>query len=414
VGASSSVIVVSHRPGSWLAECLASVLPQATEVVVVDNGSPGEEASDIARRAGAVVVRARRNLGFAGGVNLGLRHAGGELIGLLNDDAVAGPGWLDAAAAVLCDPTVAAVTPKVLLDGVFAEVVLEDDAWYSPGDHRPLGRLLRSVTAGGHEVLEQLLGAGVYDREEAVDVGGPRVWRWTSGGAPFYLPLADPALSDSVRVNDEPVAVRSLCTLVNHAGNFLERHGIAGDYGFAAPDDGRFDERAERFGFSGTAPVFRSETLARLGGMAAPFFAYNEDTDWCLRARLAGLRIVYDPGATVRHRLSATSGGPASAFVRFLAQRNALLCLARNAPADVARRYLWRRVRQGPGLGVRRAVVARLPWALASRMRMKRLWVADPETVWERWAGADTTWDTRPAQTPPPRATDAARRGGAR
>jgi hypothetical protein len=100
--------------------------------------------------------------------------------------------------------------------------------------------------------------------------------------------------------------------------------------------------------------------------------------------------------------------------VRFLAQRNALLCLARNAPADVARRYLWRRVREGPGLGVRRAVLARLPWALASRMRMKRLWVVDPEAVWERWAGADTTWDTRPAQTPPPRATDAARRGGAR
>ena len=34
---------------------------------------------------------------------------------------------------------------------------------------------------------------------------------------------------------------------------------------------------------------------------------YLEDTDWCLRARLAGLRIVYDPTASVRHRLSATS-----------------------------------------------------------------------------------------------------------
>jgi hypothetical protein len=100
-------------------------------------------------------------------------------------------------------------------------------------------------------------------------------------------------------------------------------------------------------------------------------------------------------------------------LVRFLAQRNALLCLARNAPADVARRYLWRRVREGPGLGVRRAVVVRLPWAFVSRMRMKRLWVADPGTVWERWAGADTRWDTRPCQTPPPRATDGVCGGGA-
>jgi hypothetical protein len=297
---------------------------------------------------------------------------------------------------------VAAVTPKVVLDGLFAEVVLEDDPWFAPGDHRPLGRLLHSVTIGGDEMLESLLGAGVYDCERAVVDGRPSVWRWTSGTEPFYVPLADSTLAATVTVNGEPVDVRGQCTLLNHAGNFLERHGIAGDYGFAAPDDGRFDVAAERFGFSGTAPVFRAETLARVGGLAAPFFAYNEDTDWCLRARLAGLRILYEPGATVRHRLSATSGGPAAPYVRFLAQRNALLCLTRNAPADVARSFVWRRIREGPGLGVRRAVVKKLPWAVASRMRMKRLWVTDPRDVWDRWAGADTTWDTRPAQAPSP------------
>jgi GT2 family glycosyltransferase len=163
--------------------------------------------------------------------------------------------------------------------------------------------------------------------------------------------VSDAEAADTIEVDGESVTVRSLCTLVNHAGNFLARHGIAGDYGFAAPDDGRFDAPAERFGFSGTAPVFRAETLAKVGGLADPFFAYNEDTDWCLRARLAGLRIIYHPGATVTHRLSATSGGAASAFVRFLAQRNALLCLTRNAPADVAGRFVWRRIREGPGPG---------------------------------------------------------------
>jgi len=412
VAPSSSVIVVSHRPGSWLAECLASALPQASEVVVVDNGSTDREASAIARRAGATVVHASRNLGFAGGVNLGLRHAGGEIIALLNDDAVAGPGWLEAARNVLSDPTVAAVTPKVVLDGLFAEVVVEDEPWFAPGDHRPLGRQLRSVTVDGAEVLGELLGAGVYDCERSAVDGRPDVWRWTSGREPFYLKVSDPALAETVRVNGEPIEVRSLCTLVNHAGNFLERHGIAGDFGFAAPDDGRFDQPAERFGFSGTAPVFRSETLAKVGGLAGPFFAYNEDTDWCLRARLAGLRIVYDPGATVRHRLSATSGGAVDPFVQFLAQRNALLCLVRNAPADVARRFVWRQIRQGSGSGVRRSMVRRLPWALATRRRMRHLLVEDRRRVWDRWAGADTTWDTRPAHPPTSPATDPGSRGG--
>jgi N-acetylglucosaminyl-diphospho-decaprenol L-rhamnosyltransferase len=398
---SSSVVIVSQRPGPWLAECLASALPQAAEVVVVDNGSADEEASVIARQAGAVVVRSSRNLGFAGGVNLGLRHTHGELIGLLNDDAVAGPGWIDRAAQVLADDTVAAVTPKVLLSGLFAEVILDDDAWFTPGDHRPLGRMLRSVTVDGTETIESVIGAGVYDIEQAVIDGQPCRWRWTSGGPPFYVPLPDRSLSGSVHVDGQPVAVRSVCTLINHAGNFLERHGIAGDYGFAAPDDGRFDQPAERFGFSGTAPVIRAETLHRLGALAGPFFAYNEDTDWCLRARLAGLRIVYEPGATVHHRLSATSGGPASAHVRFLAQRNALLCLVRNAPAEVAGRHVWRRIREGPGHGVRRAMLGKLPWAVTSRLRMRRRWVVSPGEVWDRWAGADTTWDTSPSALAP-------------
>jgi GT2 family glycosyltransferase len=398
---SSSVIVVSQRPGTWLAECLASALPQASEVIVVDNGSDDAEASTIARPLGATVLRSARNRGFAGGVNLGLRHAGGDLVALLNDDAVAGPGWIDTAAATLADPTVAAVTPKVLLSGLFAEIVLEDEAWTSPGDHRPLGRQLRSVTVNGDNLIDRLVGAGVHDFEEAVVDGRPTSWRWTSGGPPFYVPLSDPGLSDTIRVDGDPVTPRSICTLVNHAGNFLERHGIAGDYGYATPDDGRFDQPAERFGFSGTAPVFRAETLSRLGGLATPFFAYNEDTDWCLRARLAGLRIVYDPRSSVRHRLSATSGGRASSFVRFLAQRNALLCLVRNAPADVARDLVWRRLREGPGQGVRRAMVAKLPWAVASRLVMKRHWVLSPSEVWERWAGADTSWDTAPARPRP-------------
>jgi hypothetical protein len=134
--------------------------------------------------------------------------------------------------------------------------------------------------------------------------------------------------------------------------------------------------------------------------MAGPFFAYNEDTDWCLRARLAGLRILYDPGATVTHRLSATSGGAASPHVRFLARRNALLCLVRNAPADVAAPFVWRRIREGSGDGVRRAMLTKLPWALSSRIRMRRHWVASPHDVWDRWAGADSTWDTAPTRRP--------------
>jgi len=377
---------------------VASALSQADEVVVVDNGSTQEAASAVATSLGARVVCSGANLGFSGGVDLGLRHARGALIGLLNDDAVAGPGWIDAARAALADAGVAAVTPKVVLDGVFGEVVLDDDTWRAPGDARPLGRQLLSVTVGAVDVLEEVRGAGVYDTERSAAPDEPARWRWTSGRRPFYVPLAEPNAGDDVRVNGEPVALRTTCTLVNHAGSYLKPHGVAGEYGLSAPDDGRFDHGAERFGFSATAPVFRAETLRRLGGLAPQFFAYNEDTDWCLRARLAGLRILYDPGATVRHRLSATSGGSRSPLVRFLAQRNALLCLVRNAPLDVARHFVWLRMHEDPGPELRRAVLGKLPWALATRVRMRPMRTTTPRAVWDRWAGVDSTWDDGPAK----------------
>jgi hypothetical protein len=287
----------------------------------------------------------------------------------------------------------------VVLDEVYAEILLDDEPWHAPGDARPLGRQLRSVTVGDRDVLERVQGAGVYDTERAMVDGEALRWRWTAGRRPFYVPLADPVGGDDVRVNGEPIAVRTTCRLVNHAGSYLEQHGVAGEYGLGAPDDGRFDLPAERFGFSGTAPVFRAETLRRLGGLAPQFFAYNEDTDWCLRARLAGLRVVYEPTASVRHRLSATSQGPSSAMVRFLAQRNALLCLVRNAPPDVARHFLWLRLHEDAVPELRRAVLGKLPWALASRRRLRKHWTTTPRAVWDRWAGADRAWDVGPAHT---------------
>ena len=88
------------------------------------------------------------------------------------------------------------------------------------------------------------------------------------------------------------------------------------------------------------ALVARAETFRRIGGLAESFFACYEDTDWCLRARLAGLTIRYDPSAVVHHVGGATTGGPAAPRVRRLAARNRIHTLARNAPLSVLRHEL--------------------------------------------------------------------------
>src|SRR3954463_8323728 len=101
---SRSVVVVSYKPTDWLDRCLRSVAEQADEIVVVDNGSAREEASQIGHRFGARVVSLGRNTGVAPGMNAGLAAATGDVVALLNDDAVAEPGWLDSAAKALETP----------------------------------------------------------------------------------------------------------------------------------------------------------------------------------------------------------------------------------------------------------------------------------------------------------------------
>jgi GT2 family glycosyltransferase len=394
---SRSVVVVSLRAGDWLDPCLRSVRDQVDQLVVVDNGSTGSEVSDVARRLGATVVRNQDNQGFAGGANQGIRQTTGDVVALLNDDAVADPAWLDAAEEALSDPSVGAVTPKVLLEGWYGQLLTTERAWYAPSDSRPLGHQLTSVRQAGVEMLDRLVGPGVHRLESGV-VGGQRAsWRWTRPGKPYFVPLPGPETGATVTVNgNEELPVTAVCRLVNNTGLFLRSDGYSGDHGLECPDDGRWDQPRETFGSSGTAMAVRAEVLDRVGLFAEPFFAYYEDVDWSWRARRQGLRLLYQPTASVSHRRSVTSIQTLGARVRILGERNRLLCLVRNAPAGVMTREVRRRIADGPDHGIRRGMLAHLPWALATRARLAQRSSVGPAEVWDRWAGADVTWDDGP------------------
>ena len=383
--------MVSYRPDRWLAPCLASVAGQADEVVLVDNGSQESAASHIGRAAGVRVLRLPTNIGFAAGVNAGLADVTGDIVALLNDDALADPGWLASAEAVLADPAVAAVAPKLLLDGTFAEVMFPDAPHYAPSDGRPLGRRVQAAAVGGIDVLPGVVG-GIHQLEEGLVDGRPARWRWTNGSDPIYVPLPNGASPDDVRVDGEPVEASWTGHVINNAGSYISTEGYGGDYGFETPDDGRFDTPAERFAATGAALVARGDTFRRLGGMAASFFAYYEDTDWCWRARLAGMKILYEPQGVVCHVRSATSGGTHDPLVRLLAGRNRILCLARNAPVGFALSQLGKAWQEKAVPGLRQSLVRRVPPELLARRHLKRRWVNSPAEVLARWAGADNEW----------------------
>jgi mycofactocin system glycosyltransferase len=83
------------------------------EVVVVDDGSV-DGTGDVARRAGARVLRHESPRGPAAARNAGLAAARTPLVVLLDADARAEPGWLEALLPALADPAVLLAAPRVL------------------------------------------------------------------------------------------------------------------------------------------------------------------------------------------------------------------------------------------------------------------------------------------------------------
>jgi GT2 family glycosyltransferase len=115
---SLSVIIPSHNRPDLLRVCLASVThhaPPGSEILVVDDGSPGGEVAAVTERfSGVRVLRQGQRGGFCVAANAGVRAALHPVVELLNDDTEVTPGWAEAALARFADPAVAAVAPLVL------------------------------------------------------------------------------------------------------------------------------------------------------------------------------------------------------------------------------------------------------------------------------------------------------------
>ena len=110
--------MVSWNGERHLAHCLDAILAQVgpdDEIVVVDNASTDGSAGLVRGRYPTIhLIETERNLGFAGGCNVGLRAAGGELLFLVNQDVVVQPGWLEAMRAALSPAAVGIVGCKLL------------------------------------------------------------------------------------------------------------------------------------------------------------------------------------------------------------------------------------------------------------------------------------------------------------
>lgn len=205
-----SVIIVNLNGRHLLDECLAALLNQTyprdlIEIIVVDNGSKDDSVAHLRSAHSQVrVIEAGANLGFAGGNNLGAQHAGGELLALINNDAIADPQWLRIMVdAMQSAPDVACVGARLLNgDGTridFAGTAMnitgrafQIDEGLPANDDTQVREMF--AACGGAMLIKRdvFLHSGGFDADyiayyEDVDLG----WRlWLMGQRVLYAPAA--------------------------------------------------------------------------------------------------------------------------------------------------------------------------------------------------------------------------------
>lgn len=130
--------------------------------------------------------------------------------------------------------------------------------------------------------------------------------------------------------------------ILDGAGDLLDWAGTGWRRGHGEPDDGRYDVPGPVFGACAGAAIYRRSALELVGPFDERFFAYCEDVDWNLRARLLGVTCRYVPTAVAYHMGSATLGAGMTDFARYQITRNALWVVIKGFPAGALVRHLPR------------------------------------------------------------------------
>lgn len=249
-----SVVVVNWNRKDLLRACLDSLAAQTFtnfEIIVVDNGSDDGSAAMVREYPLPVrLIENRENKGFCAANNQGFAVSQSEYVALLNNDAEADPGWLDA---------------------MLKAIQIKPDVGES-------------------------------------DIG---------------------MVASKILVWEDP-------RIIDKCGHLIYPDGQNRGRGHGAVDRGQFDRQEEVLWPDGCAALYRRAMLDEVGGFDEEFFAYADDAELGLRARIAGWSCLYAPGAVVRHHRGATLGLN-SARRLTLIERNRVLLVVKLFPWNL----LW-------------------------------------------------------------------------
>jgi GT2 family glycosyltransferase len=101
---------------------------------------------------------------------------------------------------------------------------------------------------------------------------------------------------------------------------WLDSHNI----GCGEADRG-YDESREVSWATGCALFFHRDVISKVGFWDERYFLYQDDVEWCMRARRSGVAVYFEPRARLFHEVSATNQHLDERIIRYYAHRNRYL-----------------------------------------------------------------------------------------
>lgn len=123
----------------------------------------------------------------------------------------------------------------------------------------------------------------------------------------------------------------------NHPLTLVGRHVGSGEV-----DHGQYDRIQDYDFVDDVFLLVRRQVYETVGGYDPTFFLYGEETDWCVRVRRAGFRIVYAPGAKIWHKgiIGSNNLPPISPKRIFYLERYGIQFMRKNASREQWNAYL--------------------------------------------------------------------------
>jgi len=126
--------------------------------------------------------------------------------------------------------------------------------------------------------------------------------------------------------------------VIHSAGGKIDfNKGLAPMIGISEADTGQFDSIREVDYVEGACLLVKKKVVDEVGLLDSHYHLYWEETDYCIRAKRRGYRIVFVPSSKIWHKIGATTN---SSMRLYYMTRNRFWFMKKNASKQQYRRFI--------------------------------------------------------------------------